>query len=156
MSQGCFDRIIFFSPPHATNLFPLTSSSRIFRPRSSNLLGCHLWSYIYCCLSAVCSSSTFPLPCCFPHPCSSPCWPEPDFGVVTGLPLDPRCDQEISQFLGHFCHKPNAIQGGADLSSGWCWSRHTPCRLSPLWFQPQTHIRLYSRYLFYSLLYMLK
>lgn len=89
MSQGCFDRIIFFSPPHATNLFPLTSSSRIFRPRSSNLLGCHLWSYIYCCLSAVCSSSTFPLPCCFPHPCSSPCWPEPDFGVVTGLPPGP-------------------------------------------------------------------
>lgn len=133
MSQGCFDRIIFFSPPHATNLFPLTSSSRIFRPRSSNLLGCHLWSYIYCCLSAVCSSSTFPLPCCFPHPCSSPCWPEPDFGVVTGLPLDPRCDQEISQFLGHFCHKPNAIQGGgltflvADAGAGILHAGCHPC-----------------------------
>lgn len=63
------------------------------------------------CLSLLFLSSTL----LFPSPRPSPRWPVPVPVDVTGPPLDPRCEQEMTHFLGHFCHSPNATQGGWPL-----------------------------------------
>lgn len=102
--------------------------SHIFLPHSSNLLECHWCSY-HCCLFLF-YPAVLIIPAC-PHASPGTC--------TCGPSLDPCWVQEMTQFLGHFCHSLNATQGGWPFPVANARAGSLHAWMSPLWLQPQTH-----------------
>ena len=120
-ARVCFGWIRFRLQPLATNLFPPPDYLH------SHILECHQCSYISrCCLFLLYLSST--LLFLTPNPPPSSRWPWYLYPwMLLGLLWTPRWEQEMTQFLGHFCHSPNATQGGLTFSGGRCRGRQPPC-----------------------------